>query len=239
MQSRAGVVGAGEAATAEADGRHAEVAAVLLDEQVGRGLGDAEQRVRRGIYRHRRVDPAKVAVVRRKLEPVAGLDQRQLIRQVAIHLVRRAEDERGRRRMAARRLEQVQRPVGVDREVGLRIRRGPVVRRLRRGVDHELERAAAARRTRGRRHRRRGCRSRANGTSRRACGSSRSVVCAVDADGPKNRARMSFSSPITSKPASTKCWTDSDPISPPEPVTIAVGIDAAVKHFCALIVRRS
>ena len=54
--------------------------------------------------------------------------------------------------------------------------------------------------------------------------SRRAVVCAVDADGPKNRARMSFSRPMTSKPAWTKCETDSEPIRPPEPVTIAVGI---------------
>ena len=53
---------------------------------------------------------------------------------------------------------------------------------------------------------------------------SRSVVGAVDAAGPKKYARMSLSRPITSYPASTKCWTDSDPISPPDPVTIAVGI---------------
>ena len=37
------------------------------------------------------------------------------------------------------RLEQVQRAVGVDREVRLRVRRRPVVRRLRGGVDDELE----------------------------------------------------------------------------------------------------
>ena len=34
---------------------------------------------------------------------------------------------------------------------------------------------------------------------------------------------MSFSMPITSKPASTKWATDSEPISPPEPVTIGDG----------------
>src|SRR5436305_943698 len=35
---------------------------------------------------------------------------------------------------------------------------------------------------------------------------------------------MSLSRPMTSNPASTKCVTDSEPINPPEPVTIAVGI---------------
>jgi hypothetical protein len=33
---------------------------------------------------------------------------------------------------------------------------------------------------------------------------------------------MSFSSPTTSKPSSTKCRTDSEPTNPPEPVTIVV-----------------
>src|SRR4029079_14213729 len=37
-------------------------------------------------------------------------------------------------------------------------------------------------------------------------------------------ARMSFSSPMTSKPASTKNLTDSEPIRPPEPVMIRVAI---------------
>ena len=50
-------------------------------------------------------------------------------------------------------------------------------------------------------------------------------VCAwVEADSPKKYARMSLSTPMTSKPASTKWRTDSDPTSPPDPVTIATGI---------------
>src|SRR4029078_3872522 len=39
---------------------------------------------------------------------------------------------------------------------------------------------------------------------------------------------MSFSSPMTSKPASTKNLTDSEPIRPPEPVMIT----AAISHPC-------
>ena len=48
-------------------------------------------------------------------------------------------------RVPARRLEQVERAVGVDAEVRLRVGRGPVVRRLRGGVDDELDLAARAR----------------------------------------------------------------------------------------------
>ena len=45
VQLRARVVGAGQAAAAKADGGHVEVAPVLLHEQVGRRLRDAEQRM--------------------------------------------------------------------------------------------------------------------------------------------------------------------------------------------------
>src|ERR1700722_19713071 len=51
-------------------------------------------------------------------------------------------------------------------------------------------------------------------------------MCAVDASATNSRARMSFSRPITSKPSSTKRATDSEPISRPDPVTIAVLIGA-------------
>src|SRR4051794_26857581 len=35
---------------------------------------------------------------------------------------------------------------------------------------------------------------------------------------------MSFSSPITSYPCDTKCLTDSEPIRPPDPVTMQTGL---------------
>ncbi len=53
---------------------------------------------------------------------------------------------------------------------------------------------------------------------------SRTLTGRVEAFGPKKTERMSFSSPMTSKPWATKCLTVSEPIRPPEPVTIAVGI---------------
>ena len=90
VQLRAGVVRAGEAPAAEADGRHVEVAAVLLDEQVGRGLGDAEQRVEAAVDGHRGRDPVVVLVVLRQLEARLELDERQEVRPVAVDLVGRA-----------------------------------------------------------------------------------------------------------------------------------------------------
>src|SRR6201986_3076021 len=52
---------------------------------------------------------------------------------------------------------------------------------------------------------------------------SRWVTCDVDDSGPKNRARMSFSIPTTSKPWPMKWSTASEPIRPPAPVMIATG----------------
>ena len=176
MQLRPRVVGAGQAAAAKARGRHPEVAAVLLDEQVGARLRHAEQRVRRAVDRHRRVDAAVIAVLDGQLEARVELDERQLVGQVAVDLVGRAEDERRGRRVPARRLEQVERAVGVDGEVDLGVGRRPVVRGLRRGVDDELDRAAPRARTARRCPRRRGCRapveenaSPSSRSSRRSC----------------------------------------------------------------------
>ena len=135
MQPRAGMVRAGEAAAAEADGRHVEVAPVLLDEQVGRGLRGSEERVEALVDRHRDRDAVVVLVVLGKLEPRLELLERQEVRPVAVDLVRRREDERRVGLVPARRLEQVERAVRVDGEVGQRLRRRPVVRGLRGGVD--------------------------------------------------------------------------------------------------------
>src|SRR6202012_4106892 len=55
------------------------------------------------------------------------------------------------------------------------------------------------------------------------CLTSRWVTCEVDDSGPKNRARMSFSIPTTSKLWPMKWSTASEPIRPPAPVMIATG----------------
>ena len=150
MQLGAGVLGPGQAAAAEADGRHLEVAAVLLHQQVGGRLGDAEQRVGRGVDRHRGVDALVVAVGLGQLQPLLQLFQRQPVRRVAVDLVGRAEDEGRLGAVGAGRLEQVEGAVGVDAEVGLRIARGPVVRGLGGGVDDQLDLRCRARRRSGR-----------------------------------------------------------------------------------------
>src|SRR5947209_19297818 len=92
------------------------------------------------INRHRGVDALRVAVIGRDLQPPLELEQRQGGWQVAVYLVGRAEDEGGTRTMTPRGLQQVQRPVRVDREVGVGIRRRPVMRGLGSGVDRSEER---------------------------------------------------------------------------------------------------
>jgi hypothetical protein len=142
VQLGAGVLGAGQTAAAEADRRQPEVAAVLLDQQVGGRLGDPEQRVGGGVDRHRGVDTAEVAVVFGQLEPGLELLQRQPVGGVAVDLVGRAEDEGRARAVRPGGLEQVQGAVGVDPEVGLRLPRRPVVRRLRGSVDDQPDAVA-------------------------------------------------------------------------------------------------
>ena len=141
VQPRAGMVGAGQAAAAETDSGQLEVAAVLLHEQIRRRLRDPEQRMSALVDRHRRIDPLVIRVILSQLQTPRQLHQGQLVGQVAVDLVGRTEHERRARRMLARGLQQVQRPVRVDREIRLRVPRRPVVRRLRRGVDHQLDRA--------------------------------------------------------------------------------------------------
>jgi hypothetical protein len=132
MRLRDGVVRSGQTAAAKAHGRHLEVPAVFLYEQIHRRLRDPEQR-------HRRVDPP-VAVLFRQVQPLLEFNQREVVGQLAAHLVGRAKVESRRRRVYARRFEQVQRAQRADREVGVGLGRCPVVRRPRSRVDDELKR---------------------------------------------------------------------------------------------------
>jgi len=214
-----GVRGTGDAAAAEADGRDVEVAPVLLDQQVRRRLGDTEEGVRGAVDRHRRVDAGVVAMVHGQLEPALALLERQPVGRVPIDLVRGTEDERRLGRHPSGRLEQIEGSGGVDGEIepGDRARPSratagpPRGRRARPGPPGRKARSTAPA-------------SRTSTSSERNPGwssSSSSVTCPVEASGPKKVARRSFSRPITSQPSSARPRTDSDPISPPEPVTIA------------------
>ena len=166
MQLGAGVLGPRQAAGAEADRRHVEVAAVLLHQQVGSRLRSAEEGVRGAIDRHRRVDPLEPGVIPGQLEPGVELLQRQPVGCVAVDLVGGAEHEGGVGAEATRCLQQVERAVGVHAEVRLRLAGGPVVGGLRGGVDDELDRGRRPRRRRCRPRTCRGCPPPTSGTRR-------------------------------------------------------------------------
>ncbi len=157
VQLDAAVVRPGQAAAAEAAGRHAEVAAVLLHHHVRGDLARAEEAVEALVDRERLGDALRerrVGVVPARL----ALGERDRVRPVAVDLVRAQVDERPLGTVAAGGLEEVQRADGVGVEVVERDVGGPVVRGLRGGVD-DRRRAGGFRRGRGR-PRGRGCRAR-------------------------------------------------------------------------------
>ena len=188
MQLGAGVRGPGQAAAAEADGRHARSTA-RTPAPAGRpppsrprtASGWRGRSTSRCRSRRSSDDP-------RELEPGLQLLERQPVGRVAVDLVGGAEDERRVGAVRARRLEQVEGAVGVDAEVGLRVARGPVVRGLGGGVDDDLDRARAC-----------SANSRSTPSASRMSSSvgaelrelaarASSVTGAVDASGPKKRA---------------------------------------------------
>ena len=127
MQLRTRVTGSGETPCAEAGGAQAEVAPVLLNQDVRGELRRAERAMQAGIDGHRLVN----AVLRERMslgELPAGLTlhQRQRVRSVAVDLVRAREDEDRVRTVFAGQLEHVQRAGGVDGEVGERLASCPV-----------------------------------------------------------------------------------------------------------------
>jgi hypothetical protein len=140
---------------------------------------------------------------------------------VARDLVGREVDEGRIGRMRPGCLQQLERAVYFDREVGLGVGNGPVVRGLSGGVNDELEcRAWFEKRRVIAEESRMSIWIQRNPSQPRA---SSSLTTRVDASGPKNEARASLSIPSTSNPASASCREVSEPIRPPEPVTIAVG----------------
>src|SRR5678809_1751011 len=88
------MVGLGQAAATEAYRRHAEVAAVLLDHDVGRQLGGAEDAVERSVHPAGLVDALVIDGI--AVLPASGeLHERLLVRGITVDLVRAHEHERG------------------------------------------------------------------------------------------------------------------------------------------------
>src|SRR5690606_7814723 len=75
VQFGGGVTRAGEASAAEAGGAHTEIAAVLLDHDVGRHLARAENAVPRRVYGHRLGNTGGIRV--RRVDFPSGLQFHQ------------------------------------------------------------------------------------------------------------------------------------------------------------------
>jgi len=131
------VRGPGERSGAKAGRTHPEVAAVLLDHDVGRELRRAEQRVQAIVDRHGLVDASGIPMPGRELIPRIELDQGKPVGQIAVDLVGGTEDEGRLGRVETGVFEHVERAARVDVEIGERLAGGPVVARLRRRMDHE------------------------------------------------------------------------------------------------------
>jgi hypothetical protein len=116
VQFGAGVIRSGQTPSPETHGRHAEVAAVLLHQDIPGHLRGPEEAVHRRVDAAGLVDPVlvrRVCVVPASLE----LDERQFVWRVTVDLVRREERKRGFRGRSACCLEQVQCADGIDVEV--------------------------------------------------------------------------------------------------------------------------
>ena len=137
VKLRAGVRGASETTAAEAHCLHAEVPPVFLDQNVRSEFRRAEERVLGLVDAHCLGNTRLKFMARGDFPTLLQFDQRQPIGTVSINFIGRGENERRFGTESTGRLKQVQRPVGVDREIHLRIACGPVVRGLRRGMHHE------------------------------------------------------------------------------------------------------
>jgi hypothetical protein len=73
------------------------------------------------------------------------LDEWQQVRRIAVYLVRAGEDECGIGTVQPRHFQRHERTVGIDGKVGDRFLRGPVVRRLRGGMDDQRNVAPVSR----------------------------------------------------------------------------------------------
>ena len=176
--------------------------------------------------------PAIVAVVLGQLEALVELDQRQVVGQVAVDLVGRAEDER--------RVGRVRRAWPASRfsvPFALTVKSvcGSDAAQSCDGwaavwITSSIEPAVPARTARST-----ASRSRMSSSQRaeRAAERARQSLGGVRGRGARGRrtarACRSRCRPRRSRPARSAA-ADSEPIRPPEPVTIAVGISRAVKH---------
>ena len=142
MELGARVTRSRQAAAAETSRFQPEVASVLLHHHVSRDFRRTEHAVHARVDAHRFVDP--VAAERMTfVDGPAGLelDERQPVWRVPVDLVGAGEDEGRVGAVPPHHFEHNERAVGVHGEVGDRLARGPVMRGLRRGMDHQRDRS--------------------------------------------------------------------------------------------------
>src|ERR1041385_5073562 len=108
---------AGETAAAKTHGRHSEIAAVFLDEQVARGFRRPEERMLRVIDAHGFGNSRFIFVARLDLPAFLEFAQRKTIGRVAVDFVGRTKDEWRFRAKISRGFEQIERAVGVNGEI--------------------------------------------------------------------------------------------------------------------------
>ena len=130
MQLCAGMCWTGQAAASKRNSRHSEIAAVFLDENVGSGFGCAKERVLAAIDAHVFGDSGLVLVAGFNFPTFLQLAQWQSIRCIAVHFVGRCEDKWRFGTKVSCGLQQIQGAISINREVGLRFARRPIVRRL-------------------------------------------------------------------------------------------------------------
>ncbi len=122
MELGAAVVRPREASATKAGRLHVEIAPILLHQHVGRHLGSAKEAVQRGVDRHVFADAVPVGVILGDLPTGFGFDQRKAVRGVAVDLVGAGEDEHCIGAMIAGGLQNIESAIGVDGEIGVRIR---------------------------------------------------------------------------------------------------------------------
>ena len=184
---------------------------------------------------HRRVDPHRLvdAVALRRVGVVPArleLDELELVRRVAVDLVRGQEDERRLGHVLAGRLEQVERADRVDLEVVERAR-------SRRGRARAAPRSGRLRSGRSRRTRRedasRSRMSRSWCVKRFVAARSRSRFQVVSPSGAEEVAAHVVVDAVHLQPRASRNATTSEPIRPLEPVTRAVGMRAMLERSTA------
>src|SRR5262249_54711708 len=142
VQFRSRMGGPRQAAGPKAGGLHSEITSIFLYENVSCQLRSTEDGMFRCINGHCFVDSFFERVARLDLPPCLTLYQGEQVWSVAIHFVGGHEYEHSRGTELAGGFEENKCPISVDAEVGVWVACRPVVRRLRRGVDHESNIAA-------------------------------------------------------------------------------------------------